>query len=81
MTTTDGTSNVIVWDANTRLYGYDGDTGMKVFPGGAAGDVMASPLHHLGSPIVANGRIVVATSNDGTNNPTPPTEHLYVFKP
>jgi hypothetical protein len=79
VTTTGGTSNVIVWDANTRLYGYDGDTGVKVFAGGAAGDVMAARLHKFGSPIVANGRIVIATSSDGNNTGTP--EHLYVFKP
>jgi hypothetical protein len=78
-TTTDGTGNVIVWDANTRLYGYDGDTGMKVFLGGGAGDVMAARMHKFGSPIVANGRIVIATSSDNNNPGTP--EHLYVFKP
>jgi hypothetical protein len=79
VTTTGGGANVIVWDANTRLYGYDGDTGTKVYLGGGAGDVMAAGMHKFGSPIVANGRIVIATSSDTTNTATP--EHLYVFKP
>jgi hypothetical protein len=40
---------------------------------------MAARMHKFGSPIVANGRIVIATSSDNSNPGTP--EHLYVFKP
>jgi hypothetical protein len=67
--TTSGTGDVIVWDASTHLYGYDGDTGAKVYSGA---DTMASAMHYFNTPIDAGGRIVVATSGPG---------HLYVFKP
>ncbi|MDP9002588.1 MAG: hypothetical protein M3O46_21065, partial [Myxococcota bacterium] len=64
-----GTGDAIVWDANTHLYGYDGDTGARVYAGP---DAMASPMQYFNTPINAKGRIVVATSGPG---------HLYVFKP
>ena len=67
--TTTGSGDAIVWDANTQLYGYDGDTGMTIYAGT---DVMAGGMHHFNAPIDAGGRIVVATSAPG---------HLYVFKP
>jgi hypothetical protein len=72
MVTMTGTSaNVVVWDANTRLYGYDGDTGNKVFAGGGTGDVMANGITSFNTPIdVGQGRIAVATSGQ-----------LYVFTP
>ena len=70
MVTTTGGGNVIVWDANTHLFGYDGDTGATVFDGSSF--TMASPMQYFNTPIGANGRIVVATSGPG---------HLYVFKP
>lgn len=69
MVTTTGTGDVIVWDANTRLYGYDGDTGTKVYSGS---DTMAGGMHYFNTPIDAGGRVVIATSGPG---------HLYVFKP
>jgi hypothetical protein len=71
MVTTTGT-DVIVWDASNRLYGYDGDTGTKVFAGGGTADAMASAMQYFNTPIGANGRMVVATSGPG---------RLYVFKP
>jgi hypothetical protein len=70
MVTKASNGDVVVWDANTRLYGYDGDTGAVVFGGGGATDVMASPMQYMNTPIGAGGRIVVATSG-----------HLYVFHP
>jgi hypothetical protein len=74
VTTTGSGGTVIVWDANTHLYGYNGDTGVKVYTGT---DTMASAMQYFNTPIGANGRIVVATANvNGTNG-----GHLYVFKP
>ncbi len=67
--TTTGTGDVIVWDASTQLYGYDGDTGATIYAGT---DMMAGGMHHFNSPIDAAGRIVVATAGPG---------HLFVFKP
>jgi hypothetical protein len=62
-TTTDGTSDAIVWaigaEDDQRLHGYDGDTGDVVFAGGGAGDAMASTSRFI-TPIVAKGRIFVA---------------------
>jgi hypothetical protein len=69
MVTTSGKGDVIVWDANTHLYGYDGDTGMKVFDG--SGFAMAAPIQYFNTPIDASGRMVVATA----------PAHLYLFKP
>jgi hypothetical protein len=69
MVTTSGKGDVIVWDANTHLYGYDGDTGAKVFDGSSF--AMASPLESFNTPIDAGGRMVVATSPG----------HLYVYAP
>ena len=63
VTTTDGTSNPIVWavgaESDQRLHGFDGDTGAVVFAGGGAGDAMASTSRFI-TPIVAKGRIFVA---------------------
>jgi hypothetical protein len=62
VTTTDGTSQVIVWSANNRLYGYDGDTGAKVFAGGGTNDGMSNTIQYFNTPIETNSRIAVATS-------------------
>jgi outer membrane protein assembly factor BamB len=70
VTTTGSAGQVVVWDANTHLYGYDGDTGMKVFDGTSF--TLAGGLHYYNTPIGAHGRIAVATAGPG---------HLYVFKP
>jgi len=72
-TTTDGTTNPIVWavgaEGDNRLHGYDGDTGAVVFAGGGAGDAMASTSRFI-TPIVARGRIFVAANGQ-----------LYAFTP
>jgi hypothetical protein len=64
-TTTDGTSNPIVWavgaEGDQRLHGYDGDTGAVIFAGGGAGDAMASTSRFI-TPIVAKGRLFVAAN-------------------
>ena len=82
MVTTTG-SEVIVWDANDHLFGYDGDTGTKVFDGSSS--TMASGMHYFNTPIGANGRIVVGTclsnSNPNTDCPAGGPGHLYVYKP
>jgi hypothetical protein len=65
VTTTDGTSNPIVWvggaEGDQRLHGYDGDTGAVVFAGGGPGDAMASTSRFI-TPMVAKGRIFVAAN-------------------
>jgi len=62
-TTTDGTSNAIVWFMNgTKLMGVDGDTGDTVYAGGAAADA-CSGVHKWTAPIAVKGRIVVAGDN------------------
>jgi hypothetical protein len=72
MVTRAANGDVIVWDANTRLYGYDGDTGEKIFDGGGAADAMASGMHYYNSTVDVGGRILVATSGPG---------RLYIFHP
>ncbi len=71
VTTTDGTSNVVVWDASTILYGYDGDTGTKVFTGGATTDTLPNAMQYFNAPIdVGQGRIAIAAPG-----------RLYIFAP
>jgi hypothetical protein len=66
VTTTDGTSEAIVWyvgaGGDKRLHGYDGDTGAVVFAGGGAGDVMNN-IHPFVTAMAAKGRIFVAADN------------------
>jgi hypothetical protein len=63
VTTTDGTHESIVWYvAGTKLVGYDGETGAEVFNGGAAGDAVTA-IETWQTPIVAKGRIYVASSS------------------
>jgi hypothetical protein len=66
VTTTDGTSEAVVWtagaEASQRLHGWDGDTGAVVFAGGGAADVIPN-TRRLNSPIAVNGRILVAADN------------------
>jgi hypothetical protein len=62
-TTTDGTSDAVVWFMNgTKLMGVDGDTGDTVFDGGVAADA-CSGVHKWTAPIAVKGRIVVAGDN------------------
>jgi hypothetical protein len=72
MVTKTPSGQVIVWDANSRLYGYDGDTGDKIFAGGGASDAMANAMHYYNSAIDIGGRIVVAAGRPG---------QVYLFKP
>ena len=80
VTTTDGTSNAIVWvvgaQGDGQLHGYDGDTGAVIYPGG---DVMTG-TRKWNSGIVARGSIYIANDNrvyafrvpgGGTPTPTP----------
>jgi hypothetical protein len=56
---------VIVWgvgaEGDSRLHGFDGDTGATLFDGGGANDAMGS-LNHLITPVVAKGKIYVGGS-------------------
>ena len=62
-------SNTIVWavGSDQKLYGIDGDTGTSVFDGGPTAMSTVSPIQ---TPIVANGRIFVASNSQ-----------VYAFKP
>lgn len=63
MVTSTGSGNVIVWDANKSLYGYDGDTGKIVFDGSST--VLSGSLQYFNTPIDAAGTMVVATTGPG----------------
>jgi hypothetical protein len=83
-TSTDGTSNIIVWVVGTedhqtggdqRLHGYDGDTGTVVYNGGGPNELMAGTHYYNTTGIVARDRIYVAGDNKvyafGVPRPTP----------
>jgi hypothetical protein len=60
---TDGSgSNTIVWSvgSDNKLHGVDGDTGTSVFGGGSTA---MSGVQSIQTPIVANGRIFVASNS------------------
>jgi PQQ enzyme-like repeat protein len=63
VTTTDGTSEPIVWavgaEGDDRLHGFRGDTGEEIYTGSGAGDGM-SGLRHFATILVAAGRFYVA---------------------
>ncbi len=70
VTTTDGSSNAIVWSIGTgRLVGFDGDTGAVVFNGGGAAEALGD-VQYWQPPIVAKGRIFIAGNG-----------RIYAFKP
>lgn len=69
VTTTDGTSEALVWSAGTALHAWNAETGAPVFAGGGAGDAIAG-LRQFTSPIAVHGRIFVGADN-----------RLYAFKP
>ncbi len=83
VTSTDVTSNVIVWAVGSggdqRLHGYDGDTGNVVYAGGGANELMAGTHSYSTTGIAARGRIYIGTDNKvyafalptGTPTPTP----------
>lgn len=61
VTTTDGTSDAIVWDASDHLYGYDGDTGAFVVDG--TNTAMGTGMQYWNTPIaIGKGRIAVAVN-------------------
>ena len=66
VTSTDGTSNPIVWayghGTNQRLFGYNGETGALIFAGGGANDTI-SGTRTFNTGIAARGRIYVAGDN------------------
>ncbi len=67
VTTTDGTSDAIVWNANNHLWGYDGDTGAKLFTGGNT--AMSDYMQSWNTPIaIGGGRMAVLVNGQ-----------LYVF--
>jgi outer membrane protein assembly factor BamB len=72
-TSTDGSSEVIVWSAGAegsgRLHGWDAETGQALFAGGGPGDVM-SRVRRFTTPIAVKGRILVGADNQ-----------LYAFRP
>jgi len=82
VTTTDGTSNAIVWvvgaEGDQRLHGYNGDTGAVVYAGGGTNELMTG-TRKWNSGIVARDSIYVANDNkvyafrvpSGTPTPTP----------
>jgi len=68
VTSTDGTSNMVVWlvgaDAggDQRLHGFDGETGSVVFAGGGPNELMQG-THRFNAGIAARGRIYIANDN------------------
>jgi hypothetical protein len=82
VTTTDGTTDAIVWVAGIeddgRLHGYDGDNGAEIFAGGGANEQMTG-LRQWNTGMVARGRIYFGADNKvyafkvptGTPTPTP----------
>jgi hypothetical protein len=61
VTTTDGTSNAIVWDGWGRLAGYDGDTGEKLTTN--TDSAMSAQVQAWGTPIaIGRGRVAIELS-------------------
>ncbi|MFI5307744.1 MAG: PQQ-binding-like beta-propeller repeat protein, partial [Polyangiales bacterium] len=65
-TTTDGTTDPIVWwvsaESGNKLFGFNGETGDVIFGGGGADEQMMT-VNRFQTPIVAKGRIFVAGAN------------------
>ncbi len=61
VTTSDGKSDAIVWVIGGQLVGFDGDTGVSIFPANGGGGAVAGLMKFV-TPIAANGRIFVAGS-------------------
>jgi hypothetical protein len=80
VTTTDGTSNAIVWVAGVgsdqRLHGYNADTGAVVYAGGSTNELM-SGTRQWNTGMVAHGRVYFGADNKvyafkvPTSTPTP----------
>ena len=91
VTTTDGTNNVIVWVAGVagdqRLHAYDGDTGVVIYAGGGANELM-SGTRQWNTGMVARGRIYFGADNKvyafrvpGAPTPTPTPTATAIFTP
>ena len=91
VTSTDGTNNVIVWVAGVagdqRLHGYDGDTGVVIYAGGGANELM-SGTRQWNTGMVARGRIYFGADNKvyafrvpGAPTPTPTPTATAIFTP
>jgi hypothetical protein len=72
VTTTDGSSNPIVWVVGTagwgiegdqRLHGYDGETGAVVYAGGGSSELIPGTHSYSTTGIAARGRIYIAGDN------------------
>lgn len=67
VTTTDGTSEPVVWtvgaESGNRLLAFDGETGDVLFGGGGSSEQM-SLVRRFQTPIAVNGRIFVAGDNE-----------------
>jgi hypothetical protein len=66
VTTTDGTTDPIVWitgaEGDNQLHGFRGDTGQVAFDGGGADGKMPG-LQHFGTILATAGRLYVAGSD------------------
>jgi hypothetical protein len=66
VTTTDGKSEPVVWTAgaesSNRLHAFNADTGEVLFAGGGHDEQMAE-IQHMQTPIVVDGRILVAAND------------------
>jgi len=86
VTTTDGSSNPIVWvmgtagwgiEGDQRLHGYDGETGAVVYAGGGPNELIPGTHTYSTTGIVARGHIYIAGDNKvyafrpSRPNPTP----------
>jgi hypothetical protein len=72
VTTTDGSSNPIVWVVGTagwgiegdqRLHGYDGETGAVVYAGGGPDELIPGTHSYITTGIAARGRVYIAGDN------------------
>ena len=72
VTTTDGSSNPIVWvmgtagwgiEGDQRLHGYDGETGAVVYAGGGPNELIPGTHTYSTTGIVARGRMYIAADN------------------
>jgi uncharacterized repeat protein (TIGR01451 family) len=66
VTTTDGSSQPIVWtigaEGTNRLFAYDGETGAPLFSGGGPNELMTQVRRFM-TPIAVNGRIIVVSDD------------------
>jgi hypothetical protein len=68
VTTTDGKSNPIVWNASNKLYAWNGDTGALIVDGTKT--ALSTAISKWNTPIAAKGRIAVGVNGQ-----------LFVFTP